>query len=136
MSILKWQDEYSVGVAQIDEEHKALIGMINAAHAHANGLAGSKTVKVLIEEMQAYAANHFKTEEKLMEEYEFPLAERHIAAHVQFAEYVGNADKEFATEYFVPGTIKIVSFLAEWLKVHILETDKVLGEFLREKGVE
>ena len=34
MALIEWDDEiYSVGIKKMDEEHKVLVGLINALHA-------------------------------------------------------------------------------------------------------
>lgn len=135
MNVVEWKSEYSVGMAKIDEEHKKLVEMINAAHSSANCLPNAKAASELIGEMEAYAKSHFQTEERLMEKHNYPMAAQHIKAHQAFLNHVKNADTDFSNDNFVPGTVKIVSFLADWLVKHILETDKKLGDFLQEQGL-
>ncbi|MDC0336340.1 bacteriohemerythrin [Pseudodesulfovibrio sp.] len=135
MPILEWKDEYSVGVEKIDNEHKRLVEMINTAHQSVDTLADVKAVKALRAEMKRYATTHFATEEMLMKEHDYPDADRHVAEHKRFLEQVKAADVNFAADRIVPGTIKILSFLADWLVKHILQTDMQLGTYLKEKGV-
>ncbi len=59
MPIMSWTDAYSVGVAEIDKQHKKLIDLINALHdAMSKGQAKAVIGKVL-GELISYCASHF-----------------------------------------------------------------------------
>ena len=33
MTLLHWQDNFSVGIVEVDHEHRELIGLVNALHS-------------------------------------------------------------------------------------------------------
>ena len=134
MPIVSWKDEYSVGISKIDDEHKQLIGMIDEAHDYVDSKPSSEAIKKLLADMEDYAISHFDTEEAYMKVYDYPGTKGHKAEHAIFLEQVRAADVNFADDSFVPGTVKILSFLADWLVKHILGSDKKFGDFLLEKG--
>ncbi|MGL1863684.1 MAG: bacteriohemerythrin [Pseudodesulfovibrio sp.] len=134
MPIVSWKDEYSVGIAKIDDEHKQLIAMIDEAHDYVESQPSSDAVKKLLAAMENYAISHFDTEEAYMKVYDYPGTKGHKAEHAIFLEQVRAGDVNFADDTFVPGTVKILSFLADWLVTHILGSDKQFGDFLMEKG--
>lgn len=125
MPIIRWSDEYSVGVERIDEEHKTLIDMINKAFDSVSDR--DETLKQLTLDMQEYAIMHFSTEDKYMVDYGYPHTKSHLESHRLF---IRHAHGEVPLE-----PIKIIKFLAEWLNSHIKEEDKALGLFLQSKGV-
>lgn len=125
MPIIKWADIYTVGIEQIDEEHKTLIDMINRAFDSNKDKA--ETIAQLTEDMKEYAIMHFATENKFMADYGFPEEASHAAMH---ADFLSHSDGENPLE-----PIQLIKFLADWLNSHILESDKALGEFLQSKGV-
>lgn len=134
MPILEWKDAYSIGNAKIDSEHMKLVEMINTAHASVDSSTSNRDVEKLVDSMVEYAKNHFATEEKYMSEYGYPDMQNHVNEHWQFVTKI-SADVPFADGPILPGTVKILSFLADWLVWHILESDKKLGKFLQKKGV-
>ncbi len=134
MPIVSWKDEYSVGIAKIDDEHKQLIAMIDKAHDYVESQPNSEAVQELLADMENYAVSHFDTEEAYMKVYDYPETKKHKAEHAVFLKRVKEADINFADDTFVPGTVKILSFLADWLVKHIFGSDKQFGEFLMEKG--
>ena len=135
MPIITWDETYSVGVERIDAEHKRLIAMINKAYDAAETMDDKAVLSDLIEDMVEYATTHFSTESDLMKQYKYPGREEHLLEHSNFtAKAVISGTAEPSDEWRV-NPIKIFQFLAEWLKNHILETDKELGAFLNEQGV-
>jgi hemerythrin len=134
MAILSWREEYSVGVGLIDEEHKRLIAMINKAYDSIADMREHEVFEELVEDMRVYAAEHFRTEERLMAEYGYPGAKAHKMAHDDFIIRASVTNSMLAKGERADSS-QIFSFLAEWLNKHIMGTDKQLGVFLNTKGV-
>lgn len=135
MVILSWQEEYSVGVKEMDAEHAALVDMISRAHEAANGgLVNIHLMIDVVHGMADYAKVHFATEESLMKEHCYPGLHEHVSQHEAFVEQVENYKRKPFQEWEKSPT-KVFRFLADWLVDHILGTDKELGAFLNEKGV-
>ncbi|OEU66219.1 MAG: hemerythrin [Desulfovibrio sp. S3730MH75] len=136
MPILTWKDDYSVGVKKIDEEHKMLIEMINKAYDSVETMREEKILVELIEEMRSYAMTHFATEEMYMKHYNYPLSDTHRMQHNEFLIKVASTDNLLFSDNSKVDPLKIFRFLADWLRNHILKTDKKFGAFLIEKGQE
>lgn len=130
MALITWKDEYSVGIEQIDEEHKAFIGMINKAYDMADNFDDQKVFAQLADDMRCYAWVHFATEEGLMIEHTYPNSQEHKAQHAEFFEMAKNAESTLLIR-----PTQTIKYLADWLKNHILITDKEFGEFLMSKGL-
>ena len=63
---LTWNDEiYSVGIRKMDEQHKQLVGLINALHNQRDAKDRQFIDKVFATLVQ-YTANHFGDEEKIL----------------------------------------------------------------------
>ena len=98
MAFFEWDDNYSVGVAEIDEQHQELIELINRLHeAIEQGSAGNAassaineldTMSSVLDELVDYSCYHFSTEEKYMLEYTYPEYDRHKRLHAQFVDRV------------------------------------------------
>jgi hemerythrin len=68
MSLIKWKDEFSVGVAAVDLEHRELIELINALDTDMQEYATQTTVMETLGEIYARISAHFALEEKIMRE--------------------------------------------------------------------
>lgn len=126
-----WSDDYSIGIQSIDDQHRGLILLINR-FGDALFVSKSKTeIAKAFDQLLDYTVTHFKTEEELMEKYNYPEREKHIHEHHRLTQEVLELNKD--KQYIFP--TNIIEFLNSWLINHILETDKSLGEFLIKNGI-
>ncbi len=135
MPILEWKDEYSVGVRQIDGEHQNLVEMLNYAY---DSIVEGKEQEVLIEivaDMKSYAAEHFSSEEALMKKNGYPYLKEHKIMHDDFIIKAAMTDKALSSGKSADPT-EVFRFLADWLKNHIMVTDKKVGKHLNSKGAQ
>jgi len=134
MALLEWDDSFSVGILSIDKQHQKLITMINdLAEAMKQG-KGKEITKKIIDDLTNYTSEHFTTEENLFYQYNYDETIEHLKEHKDFIERV----KTFRTDFEagkIGLSIKLMHFLSDWLKKHILETDKKYSDFLVSKGV-
>jgi hemerythrin len=119
----QWQNNYSVFVKELDDQHKELIGMLNELYnAYLNNLHHEK-IQHIISLMTDYANIHFATEEKYFKKFEYLDAELHICEHEEFMQKV----MEFQVDYRQNNTVltlQVIEFLRDWLNHHILEIDR------------
>ena len=66
MSLITWKDEFSVGVAAVDLEHRELIELINGLDAGMREYATQTTGVETLGEIYARISAHFALEEKIM----------------------------------------------------------------------
>jgi len=126
MSLMQWDDTMSVGVDEMDEQHKALIAMINEAF-EAIQRHDEHMLSALIDKMREYAIMHFHAEEELLEKYGFPELEEHRRLHDAFNDKVD----EFQQNLFAKTNLsQIFVFLSRWLTNHIMEEDKKYTQYV------
>lgn len=124
MTQFEWKDQYSVFNEHIDTHHKKLISLFNEIGTLIQGdddVPLFSTIKV-ISELNIYAIFHFKEEEKLMEQGNYPQLEAHRKSHAAFIQKV----KDFKEEYMNNDPLvnyDIYKFLSDWLVKHILTED-------------
>ena len=81
MTPIEWRDEFSVGVASVDHEHRELIELINSLSDRASrGRSRDETVGIL-GEIFAQIAAHFALEEKIMRDAGYDGYREHKAEH-------------------------------------------------------
>ena len=134
---ISWRPDFATGVAIIDDQHRALIKMLNEASTQLTDRSPLADVARIVQGLLSYAGYHFQTEEKLMAEHDYerhratPAAE-HIKAHRGFAEKVIAVKARIDAGQRVPKA-DLEAFLSNWLTDHILHTDKELGAFIRDQ---
>ncbi len=134
MAFMAWNDNLSVGILQLDTQHKNLVNMINNLYEAMSAGKGKDIIPKILKDMSAYAVTHFSTEEKLMQQYGYPEYESHKREHELFVKKIQEFNSEIAKGNFTI-TLNVANFLKNWLTNHIQITDKKYGPFLRDKGV-
>ncbi|WP_428569755.1 MAG: bacteriohemerythrin [Solidesulfovibrio sp. DCME] len=129
--MISWDACLSVGVAEIDAQHQAIIGLINDLEAK-HGCDDPAVVTEALRFLRDYFNRHFALEEKLMADIAFPHRDRHAANHETFVNQVifFEIEKEFGlvTQQMVD---ELLGFLTEWFVRHIASEDRELGAYLR-----
>ena len=135
IELLSWTEDFSVGDAKIDEQHKQLFNMINRLITESETTIQSETVSDLLTDMTNYAQEHFAAEEKLMRKHNYPHLEEHIAQHLTFRIKVLDFCKDAMKGVGgIPSTM--LSYLRDWLVEHILKSDKAFKPYVCKKKFE
>ena len=129
---VEWIESYSVGIPEIDAEHKRLVALINELHsAYVAGQSRQDVVHIL-NGLVAYIATHFVHEEAFLRETHYPQIDAHIQLHQKFAKEVASKCRRVRGDQF-PRALELLSFLKTWLINHIIIKDKEYGAFIEEK---
>ncbi len=131
---MKWSNELSVNIIEIDNQHKKLLDLINALHAAMSSGKGKEILEDIFSELIEYTKTHFSFEENLMGKHNYSDIASHKMAHKKLTEQVMGFYNEFKSGKIGLPVI-IFSFLKDWLITHISGTDKKYGPFLNAKGV-
>ncbi len=120
---LAWKEEYSVGVKEIDDQHKQLFKIINDLIRVINATPSEKAVSDIVNKLIAYKAVHFGTEEKYFHQFNFEGTAEHEAAHAMFNKRVSVIQTEHK-EDVIAFAFALVDFLEDWLIGHLLGLDQ------------
>ena len=123
--LVQWTDDFSVGIPEIDDQHRGLIALVNRVYSAVINKASSSEVEEIVHALEHYTLQHFADEERYMIHARYPKFGVHKAVHDQFVERVA-AEKDRLKAGF-PLDIDIVHFLRDWLINHILRMDKEFG---------
>lgn len=133
---VQWRDSMSVGVEQIDNQHKELLIRFDSLLSACQTGRGVEEVKSLQTFLGVYVFTHFNDEECLQRLHKYPAYEAHKAEHVYFVEQVkklmAETEEEGVSIYHV---IETNNLLLNWLLNHISKVDTQLGAFLMSKDL-
>jgi hemerythrin len=134
MDIINWKDEFSVGVEEMDNQHKKLFTMVNRLIEEQKQLTDPKTIAELLTEMTDYAQEHFRAEEYLMAEYGF---NRKVEQEKQHQAFIDKTISFYSASDIGPNILSnaLLDFLSEWLVDHILKEDMMYKDFFLGKGL-
>lgn len=136
MAVITWSAEFSVGVAELDEQHKKLIAIINQLFSLYEEKKFSEVdVSPIFEELIDYADQHFSTEERYFTLYNYAQKDSHISLHKAYR----NKIEELKTEYDAANSEKtlfdINNFLNDWWIWHINNVDKEYTAYFNANGL-
>ena len=134
MDIINWKDEFSVGVKEMDDQHKKLIGMVNKLISEQTSLTDQRTIADLLTEMTDYAQVHFRAEEYLMAEYDY---DQKALQEEQHQAFIDKTIAFYSASDIGPNILStaLLDYLATWLIGHILKEDMKYKNFFKSKGL-
>lgn len=133
-NFIEWGPQFSVGIQEIDEQHKRLVSMVNSLYKAFKEGTERQVIASILNGLVEYTVYHFGTEEKYFEQFGYPEAEVHKKIHADLTRKV-LAFKEKFDEGKATVSIELLKFLKDWLTNHICITDKKYGPYLKEKGL-
>ncbi len=131
---ISWDDDLSVGIQEIDEQHKVLINLINRLFNEALVKHNVDVANEVLTELIQYTIIHFSVEESLFRIFNYPDYEGHKVQHEELKKQVIMLKSRIEEGEEI--TIELISFLRSWLKKHILKEDKKYSSFFTEKGLQ
>lgn len=134
VDFIRWKDEYSVQVDEIDEQHKKLFSLINRLADAMKVGKGRDVLDAVLTELMAYTEYHFNTEEQLFQQHSYPDYEEHKQMHDDLV----NKARELKAVFDRGNTkisVDVMLLLSNWLNNHILEVDRRYSPYLKSKGV-
>ncbi|HHV08039.1 MAG TPA: hemerythrin family protein [Firmicutes bacterium] len=129
--MIKWKEEYRVGVALIDQQHQKLFEIANRAY---NLLADEWRIDkyddiiVILEELRDYALFHFSVEEEHMKKIGYQRFLSHKVEHDDFKEELNAVDLYKLDDDQETYLSNILSFVVTWIENHILKVDKQIAD--------
>ncbi len=131
---LEWDAKYSVGVEEIDNQHKVMFATINELVDAISEAPTREKISRIVEELVAYKKFHFATEEKYFKQFNYAGAEEHIQRHREFSAKLDDLSKQFADDP-IQLAFNLVDFLEDWLIYHLMNADQKYKECFHEHGL-
>jgi hemerythrin len=134
MPLLTWNDELSVRIPSIDEQHKKLVNMLNAlSDAVDRGDADAVLAKIF-DGLVVYTAKHFGYEEELFAKHGYPSTQAHVKEHEALKGQALDLKAKMDAGDFMVG-VEVLAFLKDWLTNHIMKSDRAYSQHLINHGV-
>ena len=132
MTMLRWRSNLSLGVADIDADHKALIEILNRLFYMVK--AGDERAEIagVLHELGDYCDRHFRREEALMRRSGYGGLERHAKLHDVLRRQVATWTGVYLDDPDAFDIAGFYDFVSDWLLVHVLTEDMRLRPYLAE----
>lgn len=127
-----WKQQYSVGHALLDEQHKMFFVLCRKASECRTDLSpeGRERFHELLNELVNYARRHFALEEQLLHQCSYPHYDLHKAQHEAYFEKL--------TDFVLQATFGdldrdgVFTYLMSWWSEHILNSDMKYRDALQQ----
>jgi hemerythrin len=118
---MEWKDEYSLGILEIDNQHKLLLRSFTAIEESIKLEHGWSVTHYAIIELLQLVRMHFSFEEALMHMFAYPGSKKHKKEHQRFFDHLEKIERQSLKK---SAEVQMVQFLEDWLTTHILGTDR------------
>lgn len=132
---MEWTQDLSVGVKEIDDQHKELIRRMNSFFDAMKSRNKEQEILKMLDFLAYYVVTHFRDEEKLQVSSGYPKYQEHLQMHKDFIADVTQMRGDIQKTGFTAATSSLISTtLVAWLTLHIKKADKEVGTFIRSKA--
>ena len=127
--LIQWSEARRIGIPELDEQHQAMVAMLNELHLAIVAKSGRETSGLILDRLEEYPARHFSREEHLMQRACYSGFDTHREEHEDFMRQVANL-RDRLDEGGSKITFELLHFLKAWLAQHIHESDRRFGAFI------
>lgn len=132
---MSWNDKLSVGIEEIDGDHKKMVEMINSLYDGITVGCGKEVVGRILDDLVAYTQRHFAREKQLFAMTAYSDADEHEKEHNKMAEWVLKTQAEFNSGTLAAPSLEVMNHLKDWLFEHILTADQHYASYMKVMGV-
>ena len=126
-----WNEKYETGNTQVDNEHKEIFKLAQNV-IEASFDSEEVQIEVALGFLASYTITHFKNEERLMMESDYPDMAVHKKQHddfiIEVTALIERVKKESDTSKNNSDAKKVI---VNWLTDHVLGSDKVMADHYR-----
>ena len=131
---IQWNNSYSVNVKELDDQHKYFLSLLNRLYRYIYANKSRDELKSILTDLVSYKSNHFATEEKYFDLYNYENSVEHKKEHQKLEQQISDFQNEFL-EGKKDITVELVDFLENWLIDHLDTQDKKYTKCFNEHGL-
>jgi hemerythrin-like metal-binding protein len=126
MAYMTWKADMSVGLEELDQDHRFLIQVINRLAVNAEDDGDAEAIRECLASLRNYAEFHFAREESVMRACGHSTLAEHQDEHRAFTREIATiVDRFDQGDANVRAEINenLIGYLKDWLTHHILVVD-------------
>lgn len=120
-----WDDDYKTGIAEIDQDHKGLVDLINDLYEAMQDGSGGALLLPIFSALKHYTETHFDKEERYMTASDAPGQESHFQEHKLMITRLADLESRHRNGEAAI-SLQTLTFLRDWLKNHICLVDRAM----------
>jgi hemerythrin len=123
MALIEWRDEFDTGVAEVDHEHRELVGLINELHDQLAAGAEKDTVGRFLGEVFARISAHFALEETVMRKHRYDEYAEHKADHEKLLDDLRDIMDDHEADAYFDYQEALAAAVRDWFVNHFKTKD-------------
>lgn len=136
MPIITWDERMTVGDADIDREHKQLVGVINSLSDMIEEGRGKHILVEDLDQLVAFIENHFRHEENIFSKTDYPDSIIHIREHANMLGKIKLIQNEYKRNQSNDILLRAFIFYKKLFMNHVMETDVGMRSYLQQATTE
>ncbi len=116
-----WTSNLNTGIVSIDNQHKKIVEYINQLDDARSAGGKKELVAKVIDNLVSYTISHFKYEERMLEQAEYPFLKAHQNVHQLFTKRLAGYQEQFKRGENISEELHTMMF--NWLFGHIKHDD-------------
>lgn len=124
-----WKDDYRLGIGWLDDQHRAICGLVERLMAAVDAKSAQPAVGAVLDELNARLAEHFRDEEKYLREAGCAEADvaGHADAHKDVRFIIDNASATWRRSPPGADGSTELSNLCRWVWLELVDADMALA---------
>lgn len=128
---IEWTDAMSVGIPEIDEDHKRFVFLVNEFNRAILDRMGLDEIRKRLRQVTDDAVQHFAHEEKLFKQWNYPDADDHARRHAQAVATLRTLKDKFVSYDLESEWIDVGMAVKDLLIDHLITEDMKYSEHYR-----
>ncbi len=131
---LEWSEDLSIGIDPIDRQHQEIFSKYDEFRNACKAGKGQESLTDMLDFLGRYVESHFRMEEKLMAQSDYPGKQAHIKEHQELTGKLHAFQRQLSEQG--PSISLLAGFnrsFLDWLVDHIRKTDMNMGHYLRQE---
>ena len=131
MSLLQWEDRYSVGAAAVDHEHRELIELINQLYDEAAAQGSKQAIINFFGDLFKSISSHFALEERLMRAQGYDQLAQHKGDHERLLDELRDLMEDFESSDRIDNRLlaqRLDAWFCRHFETHDARLHNVLGD--------
>ena len=127
-ALVVWSDEYKVGIALIDNDHKSLFASFNRFLKQVAVSETKSSISYGCDILESYVSYHFRHEEEFMSAINYDGIDDHVALHHKLIDELMVAKADMLKNTITAA--QFCEFFRTWLINHVVVEDKKIADFV------
>jgi hemerythrin len=132
--VIEWNNKYNLGISEIDNQHKKLVKIISKLDACSKKNCEHKQIEIVFNQLLDFALEHFSTEEKYFDKFNYNNKKEHKKEHNSFKKKILGIKQKYLEEGNC-SCQELIAYLSDWVDNHLVNEDSKYVDCFKKHGL-